>query len=292
MVFKPDMKADIRGISAIGDLKWRSWDGVVADLWHARAETGAEGVYLSRHHRLFVVLDKTSREINARLRPEGPDVALRAAQHASFIPAGVPLWLQVPAATQLRHLDVHFDLAALESRFERPLPPSRLAGARLVFDDRRMLALARLLAEECAGQGGHGLFGDGVALAMLGELLREDEEAVASRRPSLPAWQLHKVTAFIEDHCVEPIRLQQLAGITGLSQSYFSRAFKEATGVPPHRWHMQARVRRAQKLLCDARIPLNEIAVTTGFADQAHFTRVFRDVVGLPPAAWRRSMVL
>ncbi len=60
-------------------------------------------------------------------------------------------------------------------------------------------------------------------------------EAEGLAPPSLAAWQLHKVTTFIENHCVEPIRLEQLAGFAGLSQSYFSRAFKEATGVPPHR---------------------------------------------------------
>jgi AraC family transcriptional regulator len=37
-------------------------------------------------------------------------------------------------------------------------------------------------------------------------------------------------------------------------------------------------------------LPLSEIAISAGFANQSHFTRVFSSVVGVSPAVWRREM--
>ncbi|WP_312861762.1 helix-turn-helix transcriptional regulator [Segnochrobactrum spirostomi] len=96
------------------------------------------------------------------------------------------------------------------------------------------------------------------------------------------------MTDYLEEHALGAVRLQDLADLVGLSQSHFSRAFKAATGLPPHQWHMQARIRRVQTMLSDG-LPLNHIAASAGFADQAHFTRVFRRVVGVTPAVWRRE---
>ena len=36
-------------------------------------------------------------------------------------------------------------------------------------------------------------------------------------------------------------------------------------------------------------VPLSEIAISAGFANQSHLTRVFSDVVGLSPGMWRRE---
>jgi AraC family transcriptional regulator len=85
------------------------------------------------------------------------------------------------------------------------------------------------------------------------------------------------------------VRLGDLAAITGLSQSQFGRAFKASTGVAPHRWQLNARIAKAQDLLLSSAMPLSEIALLTGFAEQTHFTRVFKRVVGASPGAWQRE---
>lgn len=84
------------------------------------------------------------------------------------------------------------------------------------------------------------------------------------------------------------ISLIRLAAECGLSPRHFSRTFRASTGVSPHRWLMQQRVKRAQELLRDGRKDLAEVALTCGFADQSHFTRVFTTRVGVAPGAWRR----
>lgn len=84
------------------------------------------------------------------------------------------------------------------------------------------------------------------------------------------------------------IRLEELASLIGLSQSHFSHAFKASTGIAPHQWQVNARLRRAKQLLLQGDQPLTEIAVETGFSDQAHFTRVFRKNFGTTPAHWQK----
>jgi transcriptional regulator GlxA family with amidase domain len=80
-----------------------------------------------------------------------------------------------------------------------------------------------------------------------------------------------------------------LASITGLSQSQLGRAFKASTGLSPHRWQLKARVEKAQELLLSGAMPLSEIALQTGFAEQSHFSRVFKTVIGTSPGVWQRE---
>jgi AraC-like DNA-binding protein len=76
--------------------------------------------------------------------------------------------------------------------------------------------------------------------------------------------------------------------MTGLSQFAVLRAFRAETGLPPHAYLNQIRVRRARTLL-DQGIAPADVALTTGFADQAHLTRHFKRVVGVPPGAYQRG---
>ncbi len=99
------------------------------------------------------------------------------------------------------------------------------------------------------------------------------------------------MTEFIEDNYARIIRLQELADLAGLSETYFCSAFKASTGLSPHNWQMERRIARAQVLLRQAHTPLPHIAALVGFSDQAHFTRVFKKQTGTTPAAWLRQQV-
>jgi AraC family transcriptional regulator len=98
------------------------------------------------------------------------------------------------------------------------------------------------------------------------------------------------VREFIEAHLEENISLQVLAAIVGLSMCHFARAFKQSEGVTPHDYVLRCRVKRAQELLADTDLPLSEIAIAVGFADQSHCARRFREHVGLTPSRYRWSL--
>jgi AraC-like DNA-binding protein len=99
------------------------------------------------------------------------------------------------------------------------------------------------------------------------------------------------VADLLEDRLVDPPALAELAEMTGLSQFALLRAFRAETGLPPHAYLNQLRVRRARTLL-DQGVTPAEVAFDTGFADQAHLTRHFKRVVGVPPGAYQRERLL
>jgi AraC-like DNA-binding protein len=105
--------------------------------------------------------------------------------------------------------------------------------------------------------------------------------------PRVPA-AVGLVRDVLAERLTEPPSLAELATLTGLSQFSLLRAFRSATGLPPHAYLNQLRVRRARLLLDDG-LPPADVAAATGFADQAHLTRHFKRVVGVPPAAYQRE---
>ena len=82
-----------------------------------------------------------------------------------------------------------------------------------------------------------------------------------------------------------PVR--RLAKVSGVSQAHFARSFRDAFGVPPHRYLLTRRIERATALLRDTDLPITEIAFQTGWTSLGTFGRTFRDVTGDSPGEFR-----
>ncbi|SDG32832.1 helix-turn-helix domain-containing protein [Pelagibacterium luteolum] len=105
----------------------------------------------------------------------------------------------------------------------------------------------------------------------------------------LAPWQKRRASDMMRAALDGEISNADLARECGLSPGHFAKAFRQSFGLPPHRWLMRERVRRAMDIMTGTALPLDEIALACGFFDQAHLTRVFRVMVGHTPAAWRRD---
>jgi AraC family transcriptional regulator len=141
------------------------------------------------------------------------------------------------------------------------------------------------------------LFTDHVFLAMVahlagvyGGLDRPDVRVYAAPRGRmLTPLQERRVTSRLLDDLAGDASLSELASLCGLSRSYFIRAFKQTTGMPPHRWQLMQRVRRAKDLLRGTGMSIADVAAACGFTDQSHLTRVFTKAFRVSPGAWRRQ---
>jgi AraC family transcriptional regulator len=136
------------------------------------------------------------------------------------------------------------------------------------------------------------LFFDHVAFAIHARLAarygRLTEEA-ARRHGGLTAWQERAAKdALVADLGQEPC-MADVARACSLSVGRLIRGFRQATGMPPHRWLRAFRVERAKDLLLTSNLSLAQVAYECGFADQSHFTRVFAATIGTSPGAWRRG---
>jgi transcriptional regulator GlxA family with amidase domain len=81
--------------------------------------------------------------------------------------------------------------------------------------------------------------------------------------------------------------VERLARVSNVSKSHFARSFKEAFGVPPHRYLLTRRIERAKALLRDTELPILEIALRTGWNSLGTFGRTFRDITGGSPRELR-----
>ena len=113
--------------------------------------------------------------------------------------------------------------------------------------------------------------------------------APRSSGPGLAGWQRDAAMRLLRGDLGRDFPVTELARHCGLSRSYFARAFKVSTGLPPHRWLMCHRIDCARDMLERTNDGIAAIALSCGFADQSHLTRVFHAIIGASPAAWRRQ---
>jgi AraC-like DNA-binding protein len=127
--------------------------------------------------------------------------------------------------------------------------------------------------------------------ALRDDLQRENlllREQAAGTRGGLAPWQLRRAEALMSENLSVQVSLGKVAEECGLSVRHLARAFRQSTGVPPHRWLLDRRVERAKELLPNGKLSLSDIALACGFGDQSHFTRTFTAAVRLSPGVWRR----
>jgi AraC-like DNA-binding protein len=79
----------------------------------------------------------------------------------------------------------------------------------------------------------------------------------------------------------------RLAAVSGVSAAHFARSFRDAFGLPPHRYLLTRRIERAKTLLRDTDLPVTDIAFETGWNSLGTFGRVFRDITGESPGELR-----
>jgi transcriptional regulator GlxA family with amidase domain len=79
----------------------------------------------------------------------------------------------------------------------------------------------------------------------------------------------------------------RLARVSGVSEAHFARSFKQAFGVPPHRYLLTRRIERATALLRDTDLSVTEIALQAGWESLGTFGRTFREITGESPVAVR-----
>jgi AraC family transcriptional regulator len=151
--------------------------------------------------------------------------------------------------------------------------------------------LALLDAAVCQLDHGRGVHDTIVHAASLlrKQIDSEVPQAAPDRSGGLRAWQARKVHAYIESHIAGPVLVADLCALVQLSEAHFARAFRRTFGKSPHAFVIMLRVDLAAQYMLQTEVPLSDIALRCGFADQPHLCRHFRQTTGYTPAAWRRA---
>lgn len=88
----------------------------------------------------------------------------------------------------------------------------------------------------------------------------------------------------------EDLQIERMAEKAFFNKYYFIRKFNKNVGLPPHKFQIQNRVRKSQKLL-QQRKSVAEVAAAMGFYDQSHFVKTFRQIVGITPYEYINSVL-
>ncbi|MGJ5820906.1 helix-turn-helix domain-containing protein [Paludibaculum fermentans] len=169
------------------------------------------------------------------------------------------------------------------------LPSYEIRADQGIRDPRISHLLFALTEELLRGNSSGRAYVDSVAWALVTRLLQGYAAAQPGRpqRGGMARAVLKRVMEFVETHLDEDLGLTRLASVSGLSEDHFARAFRESTGVPPHRFLLQRRLARAQELLESSGMPIADIAHALGFSDQSHLTNMFRRHSGTTPGQVR-----
>jgi AraC family transcriptional regulator len=117
---------------------------------------------------------------------------------------------------------------------------------------------------------------------------RAQDTTVAPVQGSITGSRLRLLDEFIDAGLDGPLGVQAMAGLLGLSEGYFIRAFKNALGKSPHSYLIDRRLAKARALMRDSTASLAQIALTCGFNSQAHMATTFRQRLGVSPAQLRK----
>lgn len=124
---------------------------------------------------------------------------------------------------------------------------------------------------------------------LLSRALRmEWENSIKSKSPKLKELMGIAVN-FIHTNFERDISLADIAGFVFLSPSYFTRAFKEETGMSPINYLLKVRIDRAKELLVDTGLKISDIALSVGFSNQQRFNEMFKKHTHVTPLQYRKK---
>lgn len=202
----------------------------------------------------------------------------------SFTVSPDMLTIYPPQAVQASHslsgsgwecLSLYVAPAAFATLFDCTPPdlPSHLAQPECAARLKYIAQLETSLREEAI-------------IHFLGQLLTQADHA-SPRHCRQDSPLLQRSRQQLLDDLSQPVTLEQLAQEAGVTPAHLVRRFQAVSGLPPLAWQMQQRMAAARRMLRSG-MPIIDVALATGFADQAHFSKAFSRFCGMSPGRYRQ----
>ncbi|GHO85691.1 AraC family transcriptional regulator [Dictyobacter formicarum] len=199
--------------------------------------------------------------------------------------------------TRTLHLQLSAQLLARTAAEVADGDPAHLSlVARSGFKDPLLTQIGLTLwqeLEQCSPAGT--VYAQTAAQLLAVHLLRHytaAQKTIKEPKYGLTDRQIGRVRDYIQAHLDQDLSLEALAQQVGFSPYHFARLFRRTTGESPHQFVVRQQIEQAQRLFKETTMPLAQVALACGFANQSHLTRAFKRYLGLTPRAFRQEHTL
>jgi len=100
---------------------------------------------------------------------------------------------------------------------------------------------------------------------------------------------IREVCFYIRENLEKDLDFKKIAEDNNLGYSYFRKMFKNYTGVPPLKYHLDLKIIRAKDMIMSTGKSIKEISFELGFQSNYYFSRAFKSKMGVSPSEIRLS---
>ena len=267
------------------------WDNVYLE-YHSQSSTRTPKIYNS-NHLLGINLNTSAIKAELNLNGEFNQTIYHQQGMITLKPSGAFYQYATAQTNQFIMLEIEPQFVdKMTADWANP-DVTQLTPHFIPQGDRLLLQLALALKTEIkSGCIGGKIYSDSIITALVAHLIRSYANFVPQplkEYRGLAPKKLDNVIDYIQTYLEQNLGIGELADLSGLSPFYFSRLFKESTGVTPYQYISKLRMARARQLLKDTDIAIAEVALRCGFTNQSSFSTAFGKAVGVTPKSYRRQ---
>lgn len=178
---------------------------------------------------------------------------------------------------------IHFHQFHMQSDREDPIAASLIPGI-LPIPKEQVSAIGRSLRRALTADSESGLHQH-----ILEHILAENYLFSTQTGSPLYSEDISRVLQYMQEHLAEPLKLNTLAAVAGLSPSGLIWKFHRQLKTAPQQYFIGLRMQLAKQLLLETNLSVTQIAEKCGYGDLYYFSNAFRHHTGISPSAFRKT---
>lgn len=116
-----------------------------------------------------------------------------------------------------------------------------------------------------------------------------ESQYIIEEQPGFSENSINRVLHYMNDNVERKLTISELAGMAGLSKSYFYRQFYKQMSVSPIEYFIRMKINKAAILLLKTSMSISQIAAKLGFGSSEYFSRTFKRVLGITASEFRKQ---
>lgn len=126
---------------------------------------------------------------------------------------------------------------------------------------------------------------------LLMEVLEQYSMQIREKMAGRRQFSVEDIKEYIDNHYFEEIKISMFTEKYFLSREYLMKLFKQQFGFGIHEYVQKVRMDKAQKLLDDPGLKIQDISEMLGYKDKNYFSKAFRNYYSISPSEYRNQTI-